>query len=54
MSARRIDLVISDVDGTLVGTDKSLSSGTIAAVARLHTRIVGLFSLIAILPTLLL
>ena len=27
----RIDLVISDVDGTLVGSDKSLSAGTIAA-----------------------
>ncbi|MCJ2106384.1 Cof-type HAD-IIB family hydrolase [Methylobacterium sp. E-041] len=41
MSARRIDLVISDVDGTLVGTDKSLSPGTIAAVARLHAAGIG-------------
>ncbi|TXN77679.1 Cof-type HAD-IIB family hydrolase [Methylobacterium sp. WL8] len=41
MSDRDIDLVISDVDGTLVGTDKSLSPGTNAAVARLHAAGIG-------------
>lgn len=33
--AERIRLVLSDVDGTLVGPDKSLSEATIDAVARL-------------------
>ena len=37
----RIDLVISDVDGTLVGTDKSLSPGTVAAVGRLQEAGIG-------------
>lgn len=32
-----LELVISDVDGTLVQPDKSLSPGTIAAVARLQS-----------------
>lgn len=41
MSDRGIELVISDVDGTLVGTDKSLSPGTIATVARLHAAGIG-------------
>jgi Cof subfamily protein (haloacid dehalogenase superfamily) len=35
---RRIALVVSDVDGTLVTTDKRLTPRTVAAVARLHQR----------------
>jgi Cof subfamily protein (haloacid dehalogenase superfamily) len=34
----RISLVVSDVDGTLVTTDKTLTPRAIAAVARLHRR----------------
>lgn len=34
--AKRIRLVVSDVDGTLVTTDKSLTPASIAAVAKLH------------------
>lgn len=41
MTDRGIDLVISDVDGTLVGTDKRLSPGTVAAVARLSEAGIG-------------
>ena len=36
MSARRIRLVLSDVDGTLVTHDKSLTQRSIDAVQRLH------------------
>jgi HAD superfamily hydrolase (TIGR01484 family) len=35
---RKISLVVSDVDGTLVTTDKALTPRAIAAVARLHER----------------
>ncbi len=35
---RRISLVVSDVDGTLVTTDKALTPRAIEAVARLHER----------------
>ncbi len=35
-TARRVRLVISDVDGTLVKTDKSLAPSTVAAAGRLH------------------
>lgn len=33
---RKISLVVSDVDGTLVTTQKTLTAGAIAAVSRLH------------------
>jgi hypothetical protein len=33
---RKISLVVSDVDGTLVTTQKTLTAGAIAAVGRLH------------------
>lgn len=48
MSAR-IRLVISDVDGTLVRKDKSLSDGVIAAVKRLHEADIQ-FSIISARP----
>ena len=35
---RKVSLVVSDVDGTLVTTDKALTPRAIAAVARLHER----------------
>jgi Cof subfamily protein (haloacid dehalogenase superfamily) len=35
---RKISLVVTDVDGTLVTTDKALTPRAIAAVARLHER----------------
>ncbi|MGH7029953.1 MAG: Cof-type HAD-IIB family hydrolase [Stellaceae bacterium] len=35
---RKISLVVSDVDGTLVTTDKTLTPRAIAAVAQLHQR----------------
>lgn len=44
-----IRLVISDVDGTLVRGDKSLSDGVVAAVARLQAAGIG-FSLISARP----
>ena len=47
--SRRIRLVVSDIDGTLVRQDKSLSEGVVAAVQRLHTAGVA-FSLISARP----
>lgn len=44
-----IRLVISDVDGTLVDTDKQLTPATIAAVARLHEAGIG-FTLVSARP----
>jgi Cof subfamily protein (haloacid dehalogenase superfamily) len=38
---RKISLVVSDVDGTLVTTDKRLTPRTVAAVDRLHHRGIG-------------
>jgi Cof subfamily protein (haloacid dehalogenase superfamily) len=41
MSAEPIALVVSDVDGTLVTSDKRLSEATVAAVARLRAAGIG-------------
>jgi Cof subfamily protein (haloacid dehalogenase superfamily) len=38
---RRVSLVVTDVDGTLVTTDKRLTPRAIAAVARLHAAGIG-------------
>ncbi|HEY3910178.1 MAG TPA: Cof-type HAD-IIB family hydrolase [Stellaceae bacterium] len=38
---RKISLVVSDVDGTLVTTEKTLTPRAIAAVAQLHRRGIG-------------
>ncbi|HJU16264.1 MAG TPA: Cof-type HAD-IIB family hydrolase [Stellaceae bacterium] len=38
---KKISLVISDVDGTLVTTDKALLPGTVRAVRRLHEHGIG-------------
>ncbi len=38
---RKISLVVSDVDGTLVTTEKALLPSTVAAVRRLHERGIG-------------
>jgi HAD superfamily hydrolase (TIGR01484 family) len=45
----RIRLVVSDIDGTLVRQDKSLSDGVVAAVQRLQNAGVA-FSLISARP----
>ena len=49
MSDPAIRLLISDVDGTLVGKDKTLSEATVAAVKRLRTAGVA-FTLISARP----
>ncbi len=45
----RVSLVISDVDGTLVTTDKVLTERSCAAVARLHSAGIG-FSIVSSRP----
>ena len=46
----RIALVVSDVDGTLLTKDKTLTEGAKAAAARLHAANIG-FTIVSSRPT---
>ena len=46
----RIALVVSDVDGTLLTKDKTLTDGARAAVRRLHEASIG-FTIVSRRPT---